>query len=77
MFIVNVEGAVFREKNGWSCEIQSGQPFAKSPDEVGAVFWLTAAEIFNHEKAPIWLKESIKDAEAMRERTASKRIESH
>lgn len=45
------------------CEIDSGEPFAKSPDEVEAVYWMTTEEIFAHPNAPIWLKESIEEAE--------------
>lgn len=54
------------------CEIDAGEPFAKSPDEVEAVFWMTGEEIFYHEKAPIWLKESIREAEAIREKMLKK-----
>ncbi len=45
------------------CVIESGEPFAKSPDEVEAVYWLSAEEIYAHPNAPIWLKESIEEAE--------------
>ncbi len=45
------------------CEIASGEPFSKSVDEVEAVYWMTAEEIFAHPSAPIWLKESIEEAE--------------
>lgn len=44
------------------CEIESGDPFAKSLDEVDKVLWLTAEEIDVHPKSPIWLKESIQEA---------------
>ncbi|WP_079508582.1 NUDIX hydrolase [Mesobacillus jeotgali] len=44
------------------CEIDSGEPFAKSPDEVAAVYWMAAEEIFDHPNSPIWLKESIVEA---------------
>ena len=44
-------------------EIASGEPFAKSQDEVAAVYWMTAEEIFAHPKAPFWLKESIEESE--------------
>ena len=47
------------------CEIASGEPFPKSKEEVGAVYWMSAAEIFAHPKAPIWLKESIEEAEKL------------
>lgn len=45
------------------CEIDAGEPFPKSKDEVEAVYWMSAAEIFAHPNAPIWLKESIVEAE--------------
>lgn len=44
-------------------EIESGEPFAKSMEEVDEVLWLTADEIYAHPKSPIWLKESIQEAE--------------
>ncbi|RED52909.1 NUDIX hydrolase [Cohnella lupini] len=47
------------------CEFEEGEPFAKSPDEVDAVYWMTTDEITNHLRAPIWLKESIQEAEAL------------
>lgn len=48
------------------CEIESGEPFVKSPDEVEKVLWMTAEEINSHPKSPIWLKESIQAAEKIR-----------
>jgi 8-oxo-dGTP diphosphatase len=45
------------------CEIDNGEPYPKSKDEVEAVYWMSAAEILVHPKAPIWLKESIEEAE--------------
>ncbi|TCP29055.1 NUDIX domain-containing protein [Scopulibacillus darangshiensis] len=47
------------------CELDKGEPFAKSPDEVDGVYWMATHEILNHSKAPIWLKESIQEAEAL------------
>lgn len=44
------------------CEYYSGEPFAKSLNEVDSVMWLSSEEIYNHPKAPIYLKESIKRA---------------
>jgi 8-oxo-dGTP diphosphatase len=44
------------------CEFDYGEPYVKSVDEVDAVFWMTAEEIFNHSQSPIWLKESIEEA---------------
>lgn len=48
------------------CEFDGGEPYAKSPDEVDAVYWMSADEIFSHPKSPIWLKESLQAAEAIR-----------
>jgi len=48
------------------CEYDSGNVFPKSPDEVEAIFWMTAQEIYEHPNAPDYLKESIKKAESMR-----------
>ncbi|WP_010676721.1 NUDIX hydrolase [Bacillus timonensis] len=47
------------------CEFKEGEPFAKSPDEVDSVYWMTTEDIVNHPKAPIWLIDSIKEAEAL------------
>jgi 8-oxo-dGTP diphosphatase len=47
------------------CKYESGEAFPKSPDEVEEVLWLTAEEILSHPKSPIYLKESIKHAEAL------------
>ncbi|WP_423410150.1 NUDIX hydrolase [Heyndrickxia sp. MSNUG] len=47
-------------------EIESGEPFAKSTEEVEEVLWLTADEIYVHPKSPIWLKESIQEAEVIK-----------
>ncbi|MBS4192137.1 NUDIX domain-containing protein [Bacillus sp. FJAT-49705] len=50
------------------CEYESGEAFRKSPDEVDDLFWMSADEIISHENAPIWLKESIVEAEVLRRR---------
>ncbi|WP_042161501.1 NUDIX hydrolase [Paenibacillus gorillae] len=47
------------------CEFDEGEPFAKSPDEVDAVYWMTTDEILNHPRSPIWLKDSIQEAGAL------------
>ncbi|MFJ8261184.1 NUDIX hydrolase [Rummeliibacillus sp. NPDC094406] len=47
------------------CEYDSGEAFSKSTDEVEAVLWLTTEEILSHPNSPIYLKESIKHAEAL------------
>lgn len=45
------------------CEYESGEPIAKSPDEVESVHWMTAEQVYNHANAPDYLKTSIKHAE--------------
>lgn len=45
------------------CEYESGIAYPKSPDEVEAVKWMSSDEIYRHLKAPIYLKESIEQAE--------------
>lgn len=47
------------------CEYESGEAFPKSPDEVEEVLWLSTEEIIRHPKSPIYLKESIKRADAL------------
>ena len=47
------------------CEFEEGEPFAKSTDEVDAVYWMKTDEILNHPRAPIWLKNSIQKAEVL------------
>ncbi|MDX8361475.1 NUDIX hydrolase [Cytobacillus sp. IB215316] len=41
------------------CEYESGKPFAKSPDEVDEVMWLTTEQVMNHEGLPDYLVENI------------------
>jgi 8-oxo-dGTP diphosphatase len=48
------------------CEYESGTAFPKSPDEVEAVNWMTAQQVFEHPNAPDYLKESIRRAEYMK-----------
>jgi len=45
------------------CEYESGDFFAKQPEEVEKVFLLATEEILNNPQAPIFLKEYIKCAE--------------
>ncbi|MDR7000740.1 NUDIX domain-containing protein [Neobacillus niacini] len=47
------------------CELDQGEPFVKSPDEVEGVHWLSTDEIHHHPNAPVWLKESIRYAEEL------------
>ncbi|THE13040.1 NUDIX domain-containing protein [Bacillus timonensis] len=51
------------------CEFKEGEPFSKSPDEVDAVYWMSTEEIVSHPKAPIWLIESVKEAENLLKKT--------
>ncbi len=48
------------------CEYESGKAFRKSPDEVDDLFWMSADEIISHKNAPIWLKDNIREAEALK-----------
>ena len=47
------------------CDHESGEPFAKSPDEVDEVIWMTTQQILNNSDLPIYLKENIKLAEKL------------
>lgn len=48
------------------CEYDKGEAYAKSPDEVDAVYWMSTEEILGHPHAPIWLKDSIRAAQTLR-----------
>ncbi|MBM7096014.1 NUDIX domain-containing protein [Bacillus sp. H-16] len=48
------------------CGNVQGEPWVKSPEEVGGVYWMTTEEVLNHPDAPVWTKESIKRAEKVR-----------
>ncbi len=50
------------------CQYQSGEASALDPDEVAAVYWLTADEIYAHPAAPPWLHTQIEQAESLRQR---------
>lgn len=45
------------------CEIEDGEPYIKSKDEVEAFFWMTKDEIKSHPQAPSWLIASVEVAE--------------
>ncbi|MBS4218095.1 NUDIX domain-containing protein [Bacillus sp. FJAT-49711] len=47
-------------------ELDSGEAFPKSPDEVEAVMWLTYEEILEHPNSPSFLKNSITKAEQLK-----------
>nr|WP_237391746.1 NUDIX domain-containing protein [Paenibacillus dendrobii] len=48
------------------CDYKEGIAHPKSPEEVAAVYWMTAEEIVHHPKAPPWTIESVKRAELLR-----------
>ncbi len=50
---------------GIKCQPESGEAYAKSPDEVDEVLWMTTSEILVHERLPRYLMENIKLAEKM------------
>lgn len=41
------------------CQHITGEPYAKSMEEVGEVIWMTKEDIMVHEDAPSYLKENI------------------
>lgn len=47
------------------CHPKTGEPFAKSTEEVDDVLWMTTLEILNHTELPVYLKENIKLADKM------------
>lgn len=47
------------------CDHESGEAFAKSPDEVDEVIWMTTQQILSNSNLPIYLKENIKLAEKL------------
>lgn len=52
------------------CEFDKGEPYAKSPEEVESVHWMTTDEIINQEEIQYYLKDSILAAEVLRSRGA-------
>lgn len=48
------------------CEDVEGEPYAVSADEVEAVYWMTAKEVFAKLEAPDYVKDSIGKAEILR-----------
>lgn len=47
------------------CNHQFGEAFAKSPDEVDSVVWMTTEQILDNSSIPIYLKENIKLADKL------------
>ncbi|MCG7343407.1 NUDIX domain-containing protein [Sporosarcina sp. ACRSL] len=48
------------------CEEFSGEPYAVSPDEVSAVYWMTPEEVYHHPDATDYLIDYIRRAEDVR-----------
>ncbi|EPD51022.1 hypothetical protein HMPREF1210_02213 [Paenisporosarcina sp. HGH0030] len=47
------------------CDHHSGEAYAKSPDEVDVVLWMTTEQIVNHHDVPGYLKDNIKLADRL------------
>lgn len=47
------------------CDQESGEAYAKSPDEVDSVCWMSTQQILNNAELPSYLKENIKLATSM------------
>lgn len=47
------------------CQHKSGEPYAKSTEEVDDVIWLTTSEILSHTDLPYYLKENVKLADKL------------
>ncbi|MGE7674250.1 NUDIX hydrolase [Lysinibacillus sp. NPDC094403] len=47
------------------CNHQFGEAFAKSPDEVDSIVWMTTEQILDNSCIPIYLKENIKLADKL------------
>ncbi|WP_175987556.1 NUDIX hydrolase [Bacillus sp. Marseille-Q1617] len=45
------------------CKVEDGEPYAKSPDEVGEVLWMSTSEILAEEEIPEYLKANVQLAE--------------
>jgi 8-oxo-dGTP diphosphatase len=48
------------------CDYESGEPRIEDVEEVADILYLSAKEILEHPKSPIWLKQGIKRIEALR-----------
>lgn len=51
------------------CEWEKGEPYAKSPDEVESIHWMTTEEIISHDDIQYYLRDSILAADALRTRS--------
>lgn len=45
------------------CSYEAGEPFAKDPEEVAGINWMTTQEILSHSEIPGFLKNNIQLAE--------------
>ncbi|MBS4174427.1 NUDIX domain-containing protein [Bacillus sp. FJAT-49736] len=54
------------------CEYLAGEPYAKSPDEVESIHWMTKDEVMDHVKTPIWLKENMELVASVKSKIESK-----
>jgi 8-oxo-dGTP diphosphatase len=48
------------------CDYESGEPRIEDVEEVADILYLSAKEILEHPKSPIWLKQGVKRIEALR-----------
>ena len=48
------------------CHYASGEPFVLDPNEVEAIYWMTANEVLTSPDMPEWTRDSIRRAEKMR-----------
>ena len=45
------------------CSCEEGEPTTGDPEEVAALYWLSAQEVYAHPKTPPWIRQSIEKAE--------------
>ncbi|MCT8138494.1 NUDIX domain-containing protein [Anaerobacillus sp. CMMVII] len=45
------------------CYYKSGEPYAKSTEEIDEVLWMETSEILTHQDSPVYLKDNIRLAE--------------
>jgi len=71
--VVYLWSSSFVADNGWPvvdvvflCRYCSGKPVARQPEEVSAVMWMTAEEIFATAGLAPWTRRSIEEAERRR-----------
>lgn len=59
------------------CRYKSGEARCLSPDEVSEVYWYSTQEILDNEKAPAYLKESIRKADKIKSDMKNTEVLSH